>query len=156
MEEGRVSPQEPVSQRPARLRVELAPDLAEISRLTEAFESLAGELRLSSAATFELTLVLDELVTNVINYGGIPPGGERIRIEFRADDTALEITIADPGKPFDPRNAKPPDTDAALEDRKIGGLGVHLVRNMVDTFAYRYEDGRNLVTLLKRIDRSPA
>ena len=156
MEEGRVSPQEPVSQRPARLRVELAPDLAEISRLTEAFESLAGELQLSAAATFELTLVLDELVTNVINYGGIPSGGERIRIEFRADDGALEITISDPGKPFDPRNAKPPDTESALEDRKIGGLGVHLVRNMVDRFAYRYEDGRNLVTLLKRIDRSPA
>jgi anti-sigma regulatory factor (Ser/Thr protein kinase) len=145
-----------VSQRPARLRVELAPDLAEIGRLTEAFEALAGELQLSSAVTFELTLVLDELVTNVINYGGIPSGGERIRIEFRADDGALEITISDPGKPFDPRNAAPPDTDSPLEDRKIGGLGVHLVRNMVDTLAYRHEGGRNIVTLLKRIDRSPA
>jgi anti-sigma regulatory factor (Ser/Thr protein kinase) len=156
MEEGRVSPQEPVSQRPTRLCVELAPDLTEISRLTEAFESLADELRLSPAATFELTLVLDELVTNVINYGGVPPGGERIRVEFRAGDGALEITISDPGKPFDPRDAKPPDTDSPLEDREIGGLGVHLVRNMVDTFAYRYEGGRNMVTLLKRIDRSPA
>jgi anti-sigma regulatory factor (Ser/Thr protein kinase) len=145
-----------VSQRPARLRVELAADLAEIGRLTEAFEALAGELQLSPAATFELTLVLDELVTNVINYGGIPLGGERIRVEFRADDKALEIVISDPGKPFDPRSAKRPDIDSALEERKIGGLGVHLVRNMVDTFAYRYEDGRNLITLLKRIDRSPA
>jgi anti-sigma regulatory factor (Ser/Thr protein kinase) len=156
MEEGRVSPQEPVSQRPARLSIELAPDLAEISRLTEAFESLAGELQLPPAAAFELTLVLDELVTNVINYGGIAPDGERIRVEFRADDEAIEITISDPGKPFDPRGARQPDIDAALEDRKIGGLGVHLARNMVDVFAYRHEHGRNLVTLLKRIDRSPA
>jgi anti-sigma regulatory factor (Ser/Thr protein kinase) len=145
-----------VSQQPARLSVELAPDLAEIGRLTEAFESLAGELQLPSAATFELTLVLDELLTNVINYGGIPSDGERIRVEFRADDDALEITISDPGKPFDPRGTRQPDIDAALEDRKIGGLGVHLVRNMVDVFTYRYEHGRNLVTLLKRIDRSPA
>jgi serine/threonine-protein kinase RsbW len=138
-----------------RLALELAPDLGEISRLIQAFESLGEQLQVGPDTLYQMTLVLDELVTNVISYGGIVPSDGPIRVEFKAADGVLETVISDPGKPFDPSNAPEPDTDQTLEDRKIGGLGVHLARSMVDSFEYGYEAGRNRVTLRKRLAGAP-
>jgi serine/threonine-protein kinase RsbW len=140
-----------VSGQPVRLALELAPDLGEISRLIQAFENLGERLQLAPDTLYQMTLVLDELVTNVISYGGIGPSDGPIHVEFKAADGVLETIISDPGKPFDPRNAPEPDTGQALEERKIGGLGVHLVRSIVDSFDYCYAAGRNRVTLRKRL-----
>ncbi|HEX4193960.1 MAG TPA: ATP-binding protein, partial [Stellaceae bacterium] len=59
--------------------------------------------------------------------------------------------LSDDGRAFDPLNAPPPDLDSAIEDRRIGGLGVHLVKTMMDDVTYAYRDGRNHVTLRKKI-----
>lgn len=155
MEEGRIGPKEPVGGEPVRLALELAPDLGEITRLIQAFENLGEQLQLAPDTLYQMTLVLDELVTNTISYGGIIPSDGPIRVEFMAADGVLEIVLSDPGKRFDPRNAPAPDSGQALEDRQIGGLGVHLVRSMVNSFDYDYEAGRNRVTLRKRLAPAP-
>ncbi len=155
MEEGRIRPEEPVGGQPVRLALELAPDLGEITRLIEVFENLGEQLQLAPDTLYQMTLVLDELVTNTISYGGILPSDGPIRVEFKVADGVLEIVLSDPGKRFDPRHAPAPDTGQALEDRQIGGLGVHLVRSMVDSFDYCHEAGRNRVTLRKRLVPAP-
>ena len=67
----------------------------------------------------------------------------------------LVLTFSDDGVPFDPIAAKTPDTSAPLEQREIGGLGIHLVRNLIDEASYERKLGRNVLTLVKQLDRGP-
>ena len=131
--------------------ITLRTDLSELTPLAEFIGRFATEGALPADVAFQLDLVLEELVTNCIVYGR-PGNGEgtiRLRLE-RAGDT-VEIDLVDDGIAFDPRSAPEPDLDATLEDRQVGGLGVFLVRQFVDEFDYRREDGRNHLHLRKRI-----
>lgn len=132
------------------LRLELAARLPEIARMVEAVESFADSHGWPPDVTYQVTVVLDELVTNAVSYG-IAPGETRpIVLRIRQADGVLEIVLSDPGQPFDPRTAPEPDTEASLEDRKIGGLGIHIARSFMDRLDYRY-DGHNHLTLVKRL-----
>lgn len=91
-----------------------------------------------------LMIAFDELLSNIINHGG---GTIELRIELT--DGALVATIADDGPPFDPLARAAPDTDLGIDERAIGGLGIHLVREMMDDLAYARENGRNLLKLTK-------
>ena len=99
---------------------------------------------------FKVNLALEEIVINVMNYAH-ESGRHEIEINLTADDSALTIEVVDDGRPFDPLHDAPePDVNAELEDRHIGGLGVHLVRTMMDDVQYRREQGRNHLTLVTR------
>jgi serine/threonine-protein kinase RsbW len=134
-----------------KLRLELAPQLPEIGRLVEAFKEFAARHGISPTVTHDVTLVLDELITNVVEHGIEP--GEILPIVVDVDFAAptLRILVSDPGRPFDPRNAPLPDLDLPLEERKIGGLGIHFARTFMDSLDYRFDGGRNHLTLVKRI-----
>ena len=97
---------------------------------------------------FEIGLAVDEACANIILYGYQGDEGS-ITIESCVRDRQVEITISDQGTPFDPLSVPPPDISADLDHRKIGGLGIHLIRSMTDGVAYRYRDGTNLLTLVK-------
>jgi serine/threonine-protein kinase RsbW len=75
-----------------------------------------------------------------------------VRIEFR--NGALTATVSDDGRPFDPLSQPSPDIHAPLEDRTIGGLGIHLIRSMMDAVEYRRADGRNHLTFRTHVDAS--
>ena len=97
---------------------------------------------------FKVNLVLDELWVNVVHYSGAT-GDVEVSLDTDADEVRLEI--ADDGRPFDPLSeAVEPDLDAALEERPIGGLGIFLVREMMDELHYRREDGKNRLAMVKR------
>ena len=119
------------------LRLELAAQLPEIARMVEALEAYAEQTGLPTETAYQITLVLDELVTNIVSYGVAPGETRPITLSLTYAGGVLEIVLSDPGKPFDPRNAPPPDTEASLEDRQIGGLGVHLVRTSWSTRSTR-------------------
>lgn len=133
------------------LALDLANDLAEIPRLAEAVEAFFDERGLPPKLAFEFNLALDELLTNVISYA-FPAGGDH-RITVRvaiAGDGRVTAELEDDGAPFDPfAEAPPPVLDGDLEDRPIGGLGVHFVRTMMDAVQYERRGGRNRVTLAK-------
>ena len=107
---------------------------------------------LGGKLVFTLNLALDELVTNVVSYGYDEPAGDRdITVALAVGDGRLTATLEDDGRPFDPLAKAPPDIDSSLEDRRIGGLGVHFVRTMMDDVQYRRVDGRNRLTLVKTL-----
>jgi serine/threonine-protein kinase RsbW len=123
--------------------------LEEIERMTRFVESFAERQHLSEDLQFAITLALDEVVTNVIRHG-YPAGEVRdIVVWLRLEDGTAVVQVEDEGRPFNPLDAPPVDLDAPLEGRPIGGLGVHLIRSLMDEIAYRREDGRNVLVMRK-------
>ena len=122
--------------------------LEELTRLTEAVDELGEEDNWSPALVGKINLVLEELAINTINHGHLE-GVHEISITFNSTDEALTIDIVDDGRPFDPLTDAPaPDVNAPIEERPIGGLGVFLVRKLMDELTYRREEGRNHLTLV--------
>ena len=130
------------------LKLEAGPDA--LDRILDAVEEFGVREDWQPDLLFRVKLVLEELGLNVVNYGA---GDEALDIEITvtSDPDVLKINISDNGRPFDPLNdAPPPDLTSAIEDRPIGGLGIHLVRTMMDEMRYRRENGRNHLDLTKR------
>lgn len=136
------------------LTLSLTNELPEIAILAERIEAFCAAHGLPAEVEHAINLSLDELLTNTISYGYDDAGEHRIDVSLRLDGDAVTIEVADDGAPFDPFGVPEPDIDAALEDRAIGGLGVFLVKQMMDRFEYRRDGGRNIVTLTKRTSRA--
>ena len=135
------------------LRVETRLD--ELARIHGAIEELAESEDWPPDLLFQITLVLEELGTNIVNYGHDDGEAHEIEIELTSNPCSLTIDITDDGRPFDPLTDTPaPDLDSALESRRVGGLGVHLVREMMDEAHYRREADRNRLTLVKHRRRA--
>lgn len=132
--------------------ITLRNDLAELTRLAAAIESFGERMALGGKLVYTLNLALDELVTNVVSYAYDEPAGDRvITVALAVDGSRLTATLEDDGRPFDPLAKGPPDIDSPLEERRIGGLGVHFVRTMMDDVQYSRVDGRNRLTLVKTL-----
>jgi serine/threonine-protein kinase RsbW len=136
------------------LRLELVNDVNELDRLAIALEDFGLRHQLSPDFVGEVNLVLEEIVQNVNDYGagdGRDPAGLRTWIELDVVDGELRGQVADNGRPFDPLQVREPLTDGPLEQRSVGGLGVKLVRTLMDEVSYRHEGGRNVLALRRRI-----
>ena len=94
-----------------------------------------------------MTLVLEELLTNVVAYGYDDDAEHEINIRLKLADGVLTAIFDDDGRPFDPNNAKIPDLSDDIEERAIGGLGIHLILTIVDSLDYQRIKGRNYITL---------
>lgn len=134
----------------AKLTLNIERSHDELGRITDAVDDLGHKEDWSNDLLFRVHLVLEELVLNIIDYGFDDGKDEHeLVVVLMSEDDNLTIEITDDGIPFDPlHDAKVPDVDAPLEDRPIGGLGVHLVRTMMDEVSYRREDGKNHLTLV--------
>ena len=123
------------------LTLETRPE--ELDRLTAAVELLAEQDNWPAPLTFKVNLVLEELVLNVINYA-YDEIGHQVEVQLTCNEEDLVIEITDEGKPFDPLHDAPdPDMESPMEERRIGGLGVYLVRTMTSEMQYRRQNGRN-------------
>ncbi|MDD9991252.1 MAG: ATP-binding protein [Rhodospirillales bacterium] len=131
------------------LEISVTNDLRGISSAASRIDAFCTAHGLASGISFDVTLAVDELVTNTIGYGYDDDGEHRIDLALRVEGGALTVEIADDGRAFDPLQAPEPDMSAPMEDRAGGGLGIYLVRKTMDTVAYRRENGRNVVTLTK-------
>lgn len=136
---------------PENLDVVITNDLSEIGRLSMIVEDFVARHDLSAQTAFELNLALDELLTNVISYGYADELEHKINIRGSIVDDLIVIEIEDDGREFNPFELKEPDLNAALMERPIGGLGIHLVRKMIDVVEYRRRDGKNIVVLKKNV-----
>lgn len=133
-----------------QLAVTLASRLPEIARLASLVESFGQQQGLPAPAVLDLNLSLEEVLTNVISYAYDGAGERSIEVRLRVDGGEVSAEIEDEGRAFNPLDVAPPDTSAGLDERKVGGLGIHLVRSVMDSLEYRRERGRNILTMKKR------
>jgi anti-sigma regulatory factor (Ser/Thr protein kinase) len=125
--------------------------LADLDTVYGAISDLAQRHALPEDVTHPLRLALDELITNVVEHGFHARALDQRQLVLRlaASGDAVEATIEDNGIPFDPTSAAGADPAGELDDRPIGGLGLHLVRRSIDTMHYRRDGDRNLLTIIK-------
>jgi anti-sigma regulatory factor (Ser/Thr protein kinase) len=134
-------------------RLTLSPDIAEIPRLIDWVEACCGEASIGSNTIFKLTLALEEAVANVINHAfAETPPPHRIEVELAIEHDRVSAQVIDNGRPFDPSAAPEPETNLPLEQRDPGGLGIRLIRRMMDRVDYRRIDGENRLQLEKALD----
>ena len=133
------------------LTVRLTSRLEEIGRLAEAVEAFGAAHQLPDAVVFAFNLSLDEVVTNVISYAFADVQDHPIDVRLRLEGDVLEAEVTDAGQPFNPIDVPTPDLDAPIDERRIGGLGIHIVREMMDTLEYAREGDRNILRLRKRV-----
>jgi serine/threonine-protein kinase RsbW len=128
-------------------------DRAEIQRLAELAERFGADNGLSDEEVMAINLALDEVVANIIEYGFDDAARHDIHVMLALDGGALTIEVDDDARPFDPLAAPGPDLTLPLEDRPVGGLGIHIVRSVMDAVEYQRRDGRNVLTMRKTIGR---
>ena len=122
--------------------------------MTDFVEKTAEQANLDPSVTMTLTLAIEEAVANVMKYAY--PEGEvgPIEIDATIKDGSLSFTIKDSGTPFDPTQVKKADITLSAEEREIGGLGIHLIRSIMDTVEYHHTSNQNILTLTKNIDNN--
>lgn len=132
-----------------QLSVTLAARLPEITRLAGLVEDFGTQHGLPSSVVFDLNLSLEEVLANVISYAYDDPHQRSVEVRLKVGRSQVWAEIEDEGREFNPLEAAPPDTEAGLDERRVGGLGIHLVRSLMDSVEYRREKGRNILTMRK-------
>src|SRR5574341_217982 len=132
-------------------RMTIGANRREITRVNAAFAEFADAHALPASVRRSVQVVLDELLSNTLTYGFAGREGGEVTVEavLRADRVCL--TLIDDGRPVDPFGRAAPDTALPVEERRVGGLGIHLVRHMMDEVSYQRRADRNVVVLAKRL-----
>ncbi len=133
------------------LQTTIRNQLGELERVCDLVSTLERTCHLPAQLVFDLNVVLDELLSNIINYGYDDQAPHDIRVTLSASDAAVEIRIEDDGKAFNPLAAPAPDLTLPLAERPIGGLGLHFVRKLMDDVKYHRENEHNYMFLKKHL-----
>lgn len=134
-----------------RLSLSLPTKLDQLERIYEAVDELGESEEWPPGMVYQVKLVLEELGVNIVTHGHAGDSDHEFEIVLDSDADALTIELRDEGRPFNPLTDSPePDVDSGLDDRPVGGLGIYLVRTMMDELSYRREDNRNILTIVKR------
>ena len=129
-------------------------DVHEVTRFSSFIKSALAKLDIDASLVRQLRLAVEEAVVNVIDYA-YPVGTDGdITIKMMSDGHILRFQIIDAGVPFDPTKQDKTDTTLSVEDRQIGGLGILLVRELMDSINYEREDGKNILTLIKTLNKN--
>ena len=129
----------------------LANEISEISRLNGFIEEIGEEFGLTPDVVFNLNLVLEEAVVNVINYAYPKEDHQWIYLSAKLQDATIILVLTDTGKEFDPTMAPEADITLSADEREIGGLGIFLIRQIMNEVKYERIDGKNVLTLEKKL-----
>jgi len=121
----------------------------ELARLTAWLDGFCERHEIPDEAHYHLNIAVEELVLNAIKHGRCSPVEGAIGVGLWLSAQELHVTITDTGIPFNPLNAPPPDLTASLAHRPIGGLGIHLVRSLMNSVEYERQGGENRLRLRK-------
>ena len=122
---------------------------AEIRNVLAQVEQFGAEHQLASEIVNDLNVALDEALGNIIAYGYESGARDEIVVRLSYVSGAVNVEIEDGGQAFDPLQVPPPDLTADLQDRKIGGLGIHFIRSLMNQVAYDRLDGKNRLRMVK-------
>jgi len=136
---------------PSDLNIRLRNNFGELAALREKLKEFCESQSLPQSGIFAVMLSLDELVTNIISYAWEDKLEHSISIRARCGGGVVEIEVEDDGKPFNPLEYAPPDLSSPIEERHIGGLGIHLIQTYMDEISYKREGGVNCLLMRKRV-----
>ena len=129
--------------------IKIINDLKQITAAIEWFEVFALENKIPFAIIQKINIALDEILNNIISYGYKDKEVHEIEVGIELRSARLIIIINDDGMPFNPFKNDPPDTMLSVEERMIGGLGIHLVKKLMDEYEYKRHINKNIITLIK-------
>ena len=132
---------------------ELKNNLSELDLLCRHCEEIGQSIGVSDKSIFEMNLALDELFTNIISYGFQDQQEHSIHITITIDGDMLDIRIEDDGVPFNPLACKTPDFQCSIETCKIGGLGIHLIKKLMDDIQYQRIADKNILVLRRKLPK---
>jgi PAS domain S-box-containing protein len=135
----------------ARIELHLTNEMVEIERALKALSEFSDQYDLPPDVQNDVGVVLDDLLNNIISHAFEDEDDHLIAVTLAADKQRFIVTVSDDGVEFDPFLRAEPDIESGIQDRQIGGLGIHLIRNLMDDLSYRRIDGRNVTTLMKRM-----
>lgn len=127
-------------------------EISEISRLAEFIEQIGEQLELKPSLVMNLNIVLEEAVSNIILYAYPQKMDELITIMVEKTDNMLIFTITDKGVGFDPTVVPEADITLSAQERPIGGLGIYLIKKIMNEVEYQRIDGKNVFTLKKTLN----
>jgi len=127
--------------------------LGEISRVVGSLEQLAAAQGVPASSIWPVSVALDEVLSNIINYGYADRGEHRIDVRIALEGGQVAVEIEDDGAAFDPLAAPPPVLDGDVTTRPIGKLGIHIVRSLMNEVSYARVGGRNRLLLKRRLAR---
>ncbi|MBU3694919.1 MAG: ATP-binding protein [Rhodocyclaceae bacterium] len=133
------------------LRVSAAAEPAALDTLQAALGEFWAERGLPADARYAFELALEEFLMNVVMHGQTVAAAKTIWLELDTPPGAIQMVFEDDCAPFDPTGRDAPDTSLGVDERGIGGLGIHLVRQMMDRVDYAHASGRNRLTLTKHL-----
>jgi len=129
--------------------ITLKNDLIEIERLAGHVRHFGRENQLPEDLIWEIRLVLEEIVTNIISYGYEDRVDHAIHVDIVNTDQAITLRIRDDARPFNPIEQPAPELEISIEDRGIGGMGIHIVSEIMDEIGYKREEDSNLLVMIK-------
>ena len=132
-------------------KIILKNQLSELDHVRQSLEELSGTVGAHPKLMHAIDLSLDEVLTNIISYGYDDKVDHEIEVRVSLDTQSCIIEIEDDARHFNPVDLPEADTTSSLEERKVGGLGVHFVRTLMDEVEYKLQNNRNLLILKKRI-----
>lgn len=121
--------------------------IRDLARMPDLVERFAAEHQLSPDAVFGMNVALDEMLSNIIKYGYTDDAIHEIRVRLSVDGPMVVFEIEDDGRPFDPLAAPAVDVEAPVEERRVGGLGIHIVRQLMREMDYARVAGRNRLVM---------
>ena len=127
-----------------KAELSLTPDAESVKTVAEFLDTTLEAWEIPMKVVSKLQIVADEIYSNIVRYSQ----AKNAKVTAVQNGTVLSLRFEDDGKPYDPTTAAEPDITASAEEREIGGLGIFIVRNMMDSMDYRYKDGHNVLTLL--------
>lgn len=131
--------------------IEFKPEIEDLARLEGELEAFGEEAGFEAKLIWQLNLVLEELLTNTLSYGCVGNTDCWLKVALRREGGILTVILTDNAVAFDPTAREEVDTAAGLDDRSIGGLGIHIVTSLVDELAYERIGDINQLTLVKNI-----
>lgn len=124
-------------------------DIGEIPAISSSLETLMREHTFPEEDILDTQLAVEEAITNIVMHGYGGTGGE-IGVFFTASRGIVQIRLEDSASPFNPLTIPEPDLTGDVEDRRIGGLGIFLIRRVMDEIIYTYQDGKNILVMIKK------
>ncbi|MFH1091349.1 MAG: ATP-binding protein [Pseudomonadota bacterium] len=129
------------------LNLSLENDFDDLAEAIREADSFLQSQPLSSAVVFKVKLALEEVLTNIIKYGYLDQARHVISLRLEVEDAEVTISSTDDGCDFNPLTAPPPDLSTPLSERQVGHVGLHLVRELADSIAYRRDREKNVLEM---------